>query len=73
MGVVDGGAGLGLVSVLHRDLNEIKKKLINNGQKIPPIYSKTCLIRHLSNSILQCYLTLSFIHNLPFIYIFSTV
>lgn len=50
-----------------------QKKLINNGQKIPPIYSKTCLIRHLSNSILQCYLTLSFIHNLPFIYIFSTV
>lgn len=49
MGVVDGGAGLGLVSVLHRDLNEIKKKLINNGQKIPPIYSKTCLIRHPSN------------------------
>lgn len=25
MGVVDGGAGLGLVSVLHCDLNEIKR------------------------------------------------
>ena len=25
VGVVDGGAGLGLVSVLHRDLNEIKR------------------------------------------------